>query len=376
MTLALVSDALDPTNGWGQYACELARELIAAGVRVRLVSPRARAAPDDLRAHPDHHDLPSFQHGPRHPLRLFARALPPLVRALRGVDAVHCLLEPYAPAVAAAAGRRPYFVSLHGTYAIPAGRPWMERGALRWALRRARGLPANSAYTRRRVEQAAGVQRASVVPLGVRMEDFRLRAPPARDPGLILSVGEPKPRKGHDLTLEAFARLRAEGAAERYVIVGPYNPASPYVMRLRERIRALGLEPCVTLTGVVSRGDLVRWYHRARMVAMPYRTWRFDFDGFGLVLLEANACGTPVVSARDCGAEEPVIHGQNGLLVPPDDAPALTDAMRAVLTNPSRWDELAAGARRRAAAMTWRHSAQRMLDVYARALGRRVERAA
>ena len=373
MKLALVSDALDPTNGWGRYSGELARELIAASVDVRLVSPRGRATMADLRDHPDHCEIPSFQHGRRHPLRVFLRTLPPLRRALQDVDVIHCMVEPYAPAVAVAAGRRPFFVSLVGTYSLPSGRPWMERWSLRWALRRARGLPAISGYTRRRVERDAGVHRASVAPLAVRAEDFRRREPPPREPRLVVSVGECKPRKGFDLALEAFARLRSEGVAERYVIVGPNDASSPYVQQLRARVRELGLVGCVTLTGTVSQDELVDWYYRARVVTMPYRSWGSDFDGFGLVLLEANACGTPVVSARDSGAEEPVIHDQNGLLVPPNDVPALTDALRTVLTDAVRWQALAAGARRRADELTWRRSAQRLLDVYAQALGRRLD---
>ena len=177
-----------------------------------------------------------------------------------------------------------------------------------------------------------------------------------------MSVGECKPRKGFDLALEAFARLRSEGVAERYVIVGPNNASSPYVRRLRARIRELGLVGCVTLTGAVSQDELVDWYYRARVVTMPYRLWGTDFDGFGLVLLEANAC-----------AEEPVIHDRNGLLVPPNDVPALTDALRTLLTDAGRWQALAAGARLRADEMTWRRSAQRLLDVYAQALGRRLD---
>ncbi|MYD94395.1 MAG: glycosyltransferase, partial [Chloroflexi bacterium] len=152
MKLALVSDALDATSGWGRYAGELARELIAAGVDIRLVSPRSMATMPDLRDYSDHREIPSFQHGRRHPLRVFLRTFPPLLRALRGVDVVHCMVEPYAPTVALAAGRRPYFVSLVGTYSVLSGRPWMERWPLRWSLRRARGLPAISRYTRRLVE--------------------------------------------------------------------------------------------------------------------------------------------------------------------------------------------------------------------------------
>ena len=373
MKLALVSDVLDPTTGWGRYAGEIADELISSGVDVRLVSPRDRLAIPKLRSHPDHLSIPSFQYGSRHPVRVFIRTFAPLVRALRGVDVVHCMIEPFAPVVAAASGQRPYFVSLVGTYALPSGRPRIEGMALRWALRRARGLPAISRYTRERIEADTGVLQASEVPLAVRADDFAQSNPPVREPGLIVSVGEPKPRKGYDVMLEAFATLRSEGVADRYVIVGPYNSSSPYVQRLQARINALDLQGRVTFTGVVSQQELAEWYHRARLVVMPYRSWKSDFEGFGLVLLEANACGTPVVSTRDCGAEEPVVHNMNGLLVAPDNASELLRAVRELLTDDARWEALAAGARRRVAEMTWRRSVDQLLDIYAGALGYRLD---
>ena len=107
MKLAIVADELDPSNGWGRYAGELARGLIAAGVDVRLVTPGG-AMPADLCAHPDHAAIPSFRRGTPHFARLLARTVRPLWRALQGVDAVHCMVEPYAPAAGTsppAAGR-------------------------------------------------------------------------------------------------------------------------------------------------------------------------------------------------------------------------------------------------------------------------------
>tara|TARA_Y100000588_G_scaffold393882_1_gene511734 strand:- start:1907 stop:2761 length:855 start_codon:yes stop_codon:yes gene_type:complete len=283
------------------------------------------------------------------------------------------MIEPFAPVVAVAAGQRPYFVSLVGTYALPSGRPRIEGTALGWALRRARGLPAISQYTKARIEADIGVPQASVVPLAVRAEDFFQSTPRVREPGLIVSVGEPKPRKGYDLMLEAFATLRSEGIADRYVIVGPYNSSSPYVQQLQTRINAPDLQGRVTFTGVVSQEELAAWYHRARLVVMPYRSWKSDFEGFGLVLLEANACGTPVVSTRDSGAEEPVVHDMNGLLVAPDNVRELLRAVRGLLTDDARWEVLAAGARRRVAAMTWRRSVDQLLDIYAGSLGYRLD---
>lgn len=372
MKLAIVADELDPSNGWGRYAGELARGLMAAGVDVRLVTPGG-AMPGDLRAHPDHAPIPSFRDGTPHFARLLARTIRPLWRALRGVDAVHCMVEPYAPAVALAAGRRPLFVSLVGTYSVPSSRDRLESLLLRGAMRRARRLIAISRYTEQRVQRDTGFTHTTVVPLAVRAADFAAPDPPvAREPGLMVAVGEPKPRKGFDMAVEAFAAVHARLPQSRFVIVGPYAPSSRFVARLRDRIEALGLGTAVTLTGAVSHDELVRWYARASAVVMPYRSVGRDFEGFGLVLLEAGACGAPVVSTRDSPAEEIVTHGQSGLLVPPDDIAELEAALAGLLTSPDECRRLGEGGRVRAAAMTWERSAARLIEVYERALNRSV----
>ncbi len=375
MKLALVADAFDPTNGWGRYAGELARGLIAAGLDVRLVSPRRWARMEDLRAYPDHFEIPSYQHQTRHYAKLLARSLRPLRRAFRGVDAIHCLVEPYAPAVSLSAGRRPYLMSLVGTYARPSRRGGLEGRLLRRALARARYLPAISAFTERRLREETGFTHTGVVPLGVRPGEFAARGdPPQREPGLILAVGECKARKGFDLTVRALARVRADLPSARLAIVGPCPADSPYVRRLRELVRHLDLAAAVTFTGRVDHPTLVNWYRRASAVVMPFREAAGDFEGFGLVLLEAGACGVPVVSTRGTAAEEPVRHGLNGLLVAPDDPDALVGAVRRVLVDADLWRRLAEGGRARAAQMTWEHSTARLLDVYAETLGLGPER--
>ena len=370
MKLAIVADELDPSNGWGRYAGELARGLIAAGVDVRLVTPGG-AMPDDLRAHPDHAPIPSFRQGTPHFARLLARTIRPLWRALRGVDAVHCMVEPYAPAVALAAGRRPLFVSLVGTYSVPSSRDWLESRLLRQAMHRARRLIAISRYTEQRVRRDTGFTHTTVVPLAVRAEEFAAPDPPvAPEPGLVLAVGEPKPRKGFDVALESFVAVRARVPRSRFVIVGPYAPRSSFVARLQQRIHALGLENDVVLTGAVSHDELVGWYARASVVVMPYRSIGRDFEGFGLVLLEAGACGAPVISSRDSPAEEIVTHGESGLLVPPGDVTALESAIVRVLTSPDDRRRLAIGNRARAADMTWERSTAQLIDAYEQSLDR------
>ena len=188
----------------------------------------------------------------------------------------------------------------------------------------------------------------------------------------MVAVGEPKPRKGFDVALEAFAAVHARLPQARFVIVGPYASRSRFVARLHDRIRTLGLSHAVTLTGAVSHDELVGWYARASVVVMPYRSVGRDFEGFGLVLLEAGACGAPVISSRDSPAEEIVAHGESGLLVPPGDMAALEAAIFRVLTAADERRRLGEGGRARAADMTWERSTAQLIEVYEQTLNRPV----
>ena len=136
----------------------------------------------------------------------------------------------------------------------------------------------------------------------------------------ILSIGRLKAQKNHGLLLDAFARLaERENAVLAIVGVGELQA------ELAARVRQLGLADRVIMPGFsATPGD---WYASADLFVLPS-----DYEGFGNVLVEALHCGLPVVST-DCphGPSEVLGDGQWGRLVPPGDAAALADAMRAAL---------------------------------------------
>jgi len=137
----------------------------------------------------------------------------------------------------------------------------------------------------------------------------------------ILSVGRLKPQKNHKLLIKAFERLRDTREA-RLIILG----TGELETELREYIEAHGLTGEVVLAGHVS--DMTAWYESADLFVLSS-----DYEGFGNVIVEALACGLPVVST-DCksGPAEILENGRYGRLVPVGDVDALTRAMAEVLT--------------------------------------------
>jgi phosphatidylinositol alpha-1,6-mannosyltransferase len=176
----------------------------------------------------------------------------------------------------------------------------------------------------------------------------------------VLSAGRLVRRKGVDTLLRAFAALWRGEAGPALVVAGD-GPD-------RGRLEALarGLRVPVRFLGRVPDGELSGLYSAADLFVLAAREEpEGDVEGFGLVLLEAAACGTPAVACRSGGVPDAVDDGVSGLLVPPDDPAALAAALTRVLTDDAlrRW--LACGARARAERSGW--------DVAADAIQRRLE---
>ncbi|MFO1432218.1 MAG: glycosyltransferase family 4 protein [Candidatus Competibacteraceae bacterium] len=129
---------------------------------------------------------------------------------------------------------------------------------------------------------------------------------------IILTVGRLVERKGIDMTLRALPRVLAQYPDSHYLIIGK----GPYQSTLETLAHTLQVEDHVTFAGAVPNAELVAHYCLCDLFVMPNRELAdYDTEGFGLVFLEANACGKAVIGGRAGGAVEAVRDGENGLLV-------------------------------------------------------------
>jgi len=129
---------------------------------------------------------------------------------------------------------------------------------------------------------------------------------------IILTVGRLVERKGIDMTLRALPRVLARYPDSHYLIIGK----GPYQSTLETLTRTLQVEDHVTFAGSVPNAELAAHYCLCDLFVMPNRELAdHDTEGFGLVFLEANACGKAVIGGRAGGAVEAVRDGENGLLV-------------------------------------------------------------
>lgn len=143
-----------------------------------------------------------------------------------------------------------------------------------------------------------------------------------------LGVGRLVPKKGFDVLVEACAILKRRGFDFETVIVGEHGE---HELDLRKQIKALGLKDNVRFTGPLEQSRLYVEYQNADVFCLPCRVLENgDRDGLPNVLMEAMACGLPVITTPVSGIPEIIENGLNGTLVPPNDPHALADAIQRI----------------------------------------------
>jgi glycosyltransferase involved in cell wall biosynthesis len=198
--------------------------------------------------------------------------------------------------------------------------------------------------------------RITVAPPGIARPDA-VPAPRTGAP-LILSVGQLVPRKGHDVLLRALAPL-IDLDWSVSIVGAAADPG--HARDLADLSRSLGLSDRVSFAGLLSPAALSREFARAQVFALATR-----YEGYGMVFAEALVHGLPIVTCA-AGAVPDTVPGAAGLLVPPDDVPALSAALRRVLSDPALRARLAdASARHGAALPGWEDTARIVGDVLAR----------
>jgi phosphatidylinositol alpha-mannosyltransferase len=198
-----------------------------------------------------------------------------------------------------------------------------------------------------------------VVPNGIDEQAFAAAEPlpELADPQrpLLLFVGRLEPRKGLDVAIRGFLRLRASVPRVRLCVVGD----GPERSRAQEMVPP-SIRPDVLFVGAVDDAELARYHASADVFLAPAT----GGESFGIVLLEAMAAGLPVVASDIPGYRTVLKDGRQGRLVPPHDAFALAETVATLLANPALRRAMAAEGRRTAAEHAWPVVGRRVAEVY------------
>lgn len=246
-------------------------------------------------------------------------------------------------------------------------------------------ITANSVAERSQLQRfyGADADRIEIVPPGVEHALFSpgdqtaaRRALGLGDAPLLMFVGRIQPLKGVDVAVRALAELgsdgggvdggsvggRSAGPAELVVVGGASGAAGDLeVARIHALVDALGLTGRVHFIEPQPHHLLSSWYRAADLVITPSRS-----ESFGLVALEAAACGTPVVAAAVGGLRTLIDHGHTGFLVEGRDPIAYAAYAAEIIDNPLLAAEMAMNAAERARRYTWSAMADQLTSVYGR----------
>jgi glycosyltransferase involved in cell wall biosynthesis len=200
--------------------------------------------------------------------------------------------------------------------------------------------------------------RFRIVPNGINTDFFYpLVGVKRADNQLLVTNSADTPLKGLRYLFEAAAAIRKEREIKVVVIGEPKRNGE-----IERLVRAFDLGRVVKFTGRIGNGEFARRYAEATIAVVPSL-----YEGFGMPAGEAMACGVPVISTS--GGALPEVVGDAGVLVPPGDAEALRRAIVVLLDDPQRQRRLAdAGLARVKQSLTWRHAAEKTVQVYREAI--------
>jgi phosphatidylinositol alpha-1,6-mannosyltransferase len=264
------------------------------------------------------------------------------VLANQRVDLIHTG-DMYPPGVAAVWLKRltakPYLLFLHGDELAQIELRRHQPRVRDIVLRNASALVVANEFARTKaIETGVDPAKVHLLTPGVDLERFRPEPRPAelaRRYGVegkvvLLTAARLAPKKGHAAVIRAFAKILPQNPNVRYLIAGD----GPERERLQSLTQTLGVQHAITFVGDVPNHMLGSFYNLSDIFVMANRrVTGGDLETFGMVFIEANATGKPVIGGRSGGAVEAVEHGRTGFLVDPDDVDELAKTMELLITN-------------------------------------------
>ena len=347
MKIGIITSSLSKTNGWGRYSFEVIKGL-KNFAETKVVSQ------------------PILPPALSHPFKKIC-CLPKIMKHLKGCDIIHCLVEPYAQITALASKllRKPFIINGVGTYAVEPLDTVIQGMGLKYAYRNAAKILCISRFTEQEILKRVSLKNTCVVNLGVDYDKFQKYGNMGRKSAekTIISVGALKNRKGYHISIPAVGEVKKRYPNLRYYIVGNQSGEN-YFDELKNLVKQYNLEKNVTFLADISDDELISLYHQADLFLLTPINIDNNFEGFGLVYLEANACGLPVIGTFDCGAEDIIQNKYNGLIVPQGNIAQTAQALLTLLDDPAFAQKLGENGKEIARKMSWENTINQYLKIY------------
>lgn len=328
MHIVLLAPDLSGRSGWSRYALDLGKALRNLGHELHCIVSHA----EDTAWCTQHRLLkqPTSYLNNSWLRRIDAWRLRRLLKRLKP-DIVHFMAEPYA-LLLPFLGKNPWnsCMTIHGTYSVlPLTYGNVTQGIFEESYCLCDKIFSVSHFTKNYVRERAPElfrkanleKKITVLPNAIDLSQFQFTQKQTTSAQKrIISVSAVKPKKGYMAAVDAIALfLQTHNMHLRYDIYGSTEVNPGFVTDLQNRIKTLGLTNVITLHGSVEDETLTRAYTDADLFLLPSLHEGDHFEGFGLVFLEANAHGTPVIGGMSGGCPEAIKEGVSGYVCPPED---------------------------------------------------------
>lgn len=370
-TILIITVSLSEKNGVGRYSQELIQRLCKS-FKLLIFSGKED---DGLEKLPNCRVFPILPHFSnffklRNPL-VFLSCFWNILKLSRGIDLVHSFMDyphSFLAALVALFLRRPLFLTAIGTYSIEPFKLWPDKYFHRLALKRAKKVVCISRFTERQILKRIKLDNIAVINLGVDYKKFAEFTPPflQKRQGkeeIIIGTGMLKVRKGYHISIPAIGEVKKRYPNIKYYIVGDQSDREHF-NKLKDLVKKYDLKENVVFLEKISDKELIELYYSADLFLLTPVNIRDNFEGFGLVYLEAGACGKPVIGTHDCGAEDAIVNGVTGLLVPQNDIKKTTEAVLKLLDNPDLAQKMGANGEKFTKEMDWDNVVKKYIEIY------------
>lgn len=326
MKIAIFSFDIDRAYGTGNITYELCVELYKKGVDFTLFLPQI----NNRDGKPNSEKCVGFPFTIKCVMPPYVSGLGEMIKKklivqylktynLKDFTLVHCLFEfphSFIAARSAKKNKLPFIMGAQGTYGVlpltKSARPF-----LKWSYSQAKEIIVPSQFTKEMINKYAGENYPiSIIHNGVNFSRFE-KAPDISDlrekykgQKILLTVGGLIPRKGQDLVIRALPKVVAKHSSVKYILAGTGRMLEPW----QKMAESLGLANRVEFLGRVEADDVNRWFHFCDIYVHTPIVVNLSFEGFGIVYIEASACGKPIVASDAGGIRDAIIEGKTGLI--------------------------------------------------------------
>lgn len=368
MKILLISSTNNIKNGTGNMTHELCM-FLKGKVDFKLLLPFDEKR-YDYTSYPVEYILPTY---------IFNTRTPKVLKYLffkykTDADIIHSVLEfPHSLVAARIAiqNNKPLVLGVAGTYGVKLLLQYPDKFFIKYLYRKAKIILAISKFTADALKRFSKTTTpVEVIHCAVNFDrfstitDFDYIKNKFVNKKILLTVGGLKPRKGQDIVLKALSLLKKERDDFHYLVVGDEEKRNSYVRNLREIAEMGKIINNVTFTGIISDEDLPKYFQACDIYIHTPVAVDWNFEGFGIVYLEAGSAHKPVIASNSGGVLDAVIPSKTGIVVPENDIIATANAIRELLDNPLKRKEFGEAGLKYAEEHKWDTIGKSFLEIY------------